>query len=269
MKSITRTPEGSAVLSLNEWSSWQGHGPCPAPVLVPGLCCPALQCSERLCHRSPGAAASRSPCSCFWHCRGSGSFRAQHTVLAENRLQPPWCSCSQNPGTCHECRCPVSRTASGSKAVGSGMSRPVMAARRDFSKHLTHSSNAQNWCLKAKKCPTNQISWKMPHAKRVSSSRGVSRCNATGVRENQGKERNQTKREQTNPNALILPSARAEPAPSTSLPSSSVCHLTEGRPPNLPFLLLPTWDGSTCPSQDIPTPLVLGEVQKPRTAQGK
>lgn len=144
-------------------------------------------------------------------------------------------------------------------------------AHRGCKKGLFQISHPQLQCPKlvfqgqAKKRPTNQISWKMPHAKRVSSSRGARRLPVQRNRgERKPKKRKKTKREQTNPNALILPSARAEPPPSTS-----VCHLTEGRPPNLPFLLLPTWDGSTCPSQDLPTPLVLGEVQKARTAQGK
>lgn len=122
----------------------------------------------------------------------------------------------------------------------------------------------------AKKHPTNQISWKMPRAEQASSSRGAQPLPVQRHRgEREPRKRKKTKREQTNPNALTLPSARAEPPPGTSLPSSSVCHLTEGRSPNLPFLLLPTWDGPTCPVQELPTPLVLGEVQKPRTAQGK
>lgn len=152
----------------NELSSWQGHGALPAPALVSGLCCPALQCPERVCHRST---------HCMLPARGAlapalstagtqDPSRTQCAVLAKNGLQPPPCSCSQKPGMCHECHSPVSRTAlaqlSGSQAVGSGMSRPSTAARRpfqasrDFSKHLTRSSNAQNRWLEAKQRNTQQ-----------------------------------------------------------------------------------------------------------------
>lgn len=140
----------------NELSSCQGHGACPAPALVPGLCCPALQCPERVCHRSSHCVLpARGALAPALSTAGTQDpSRAQCAVPAKNSLQPPLCSCSQKPGMCHECHSPVSRTASGqlsgSQAVGPGMSWPSKAARRpswasrDFSKHLTRSSNAQN-----------------------------------------------------------------------------------------------------------------------------
>lgn len=121
----------------------------------------------------------------------------------------------------------------------------------------------------AKKHPTNQISWETPRAEQVSSPRSARRLPAQCNRSEGEPRKKKENKQRGNKPTLTLPSARAEPLPGTSLPSSSVCHLTEGRSPNLPFLLLPTWDGPTCPSWDPPTPLVLGEVQKKNQEQPK
>lgn len=174
------------------------------------------------------------------------------------------------PGRCHERHCALSRTVPGqlpgSKAVGSGVWWPLRAVRRPAGAfpHISQQLRCSKLMFGGKETPNKPNLLEDATCEAMSSSRGAQH---RGERE--PRKRKKTKREQTNPNALALPSARAEPPPGTSLPSSSVCHLTEGRSPNLPFLLLPTWDGPTCPAQELPTPLVLGEVQKPRTAQGK
>lgn len=95
---------------------------------------------------------------------------------------------------------------------------------------------------RAKERPTKGISQKMPHAEQASSSRGARRLPVQrdrGEREPRKKQENKEGTKQPF-NALTLPSARAEPPPGTSLPSSSVRHLTEGRSPNLPFLPSPS-----------------------------
>lgn len=179
-------------------------------VLPQGWCpCPALQCSEGLPSQHPlHAAASSSPCSHSWHCRGSGSIQST-TCCAKNSLHPPLCCCSQKSGVCHECHCPTSRTAirTAVRKQSCGI-RDLTAHQgcnisRGFSKHLTHCSNA----AKLSKATPNQANLlEDATCKQASSPRGARRLpvqRSLGDRE--PRKRKKTKKEQTNPNALTLP----------------------------------------------------------------